>query len=141
VEKLHPPLGEAFHEAHVALGKDLRELTAAARAPSGTLPELAACLERTQVHLAEHFRFEEENGYMDAVLQRDPNRERTVGHLRDEHRRLAESLEALRALAAGGPGEALRTKVLAWVESVRDHESRENALVQEVFNVEVSAED
>jgi ElaB/YqjD/DUF883 family membrane-anchored ribosome-binding protein len=144
VEKAHPSVAEALRQAHAALGRDLRELAAAAGVPSGAgLAEVTVRLDKTREHLAEHFRFEEENGYMDAVLQRNPNRERTVQHLRDEHRRLTESLEALlgEAAAAGGPKEGLREKILAWVESVRDHESRENALVQEAFNVDLTAED
>jgi hypothetical protein len=142
VEERQRALAEALRRAHADLGKDLRELEAAARAPAG-LTEMAARLDRTRLHLAEHFRFEEEDGYMTAVLQRDPNRERTIQHLRDEHRRLAEALAALldEAAAGRGPGEALREQVLAWVAGVRDHESRENALVQDAFNVDLSAED
>jgi hypothetical protein len=55
---------------------------------------------------------------------------------------LAASLDALLEAAAGrGPPEALRAGVLSWVERVRDHEARENALVQDTFNVDLSAED
>jgi iron-sulfur cluster repair protein YtfE (RIC family) len=144
VDKLHPSVVEAFHQAHVALGNDLRELTAATRAPSGAgRTEAAKLLEKAREHLTEHFRLEEEDGYMGAVLQRDPNQERSVQHLRDEHRQLTESLEALRGevASAGGPEDVPWKKILSWVARVREHESRENALVQDAFNVDLSAED
>ena len=143
MENLHRSLAEDLRRAHAELRKDLRELEAAARTPAGAGgEELRACLGLTGAHLTEHFRLEEQNGYMDAVLQRDPNRERAVRHLQDEHRRLAASLDALLEAAAGrGPPEALRAGVLSWVERVRDHEARENALVQDTFNVDLSAED
>jgi len=35
----------------------------------------------------------------------------------------------------------LREKVRAWVEKVRKHEASENDLVQDVFNLDVGAED
>jgi hypothetical protein len=143
MKKVQPTFAERLRRAHAALEKDLLRLEEAARPPSAVgHAELGARLQRTRGRLTEHFGFEEENGYMDAVLERDPNRERTVRHLHDDHRRLLESLDALRGRAAGGgPPETLRADVLAWLASVRDHESRENALVQDAFNVDLSAED
>jgi hypothetical protein len=135
-------LAEALGLTHAALLEELRELEEAARSPAAGPGVLRARLAKTRAHLAMHFRFEED-GYMDAVLQREPHRERVVGQLRQEHHRLAESLDALirEAGAADQPTEAFRAKVRAWVGSVRDHESRENALVQAVFNLDVGAED
>jgi hypothetical protein len=140
MKTVQPSLAETIRQAHVALRKDLDELAAAARAPAG-MADLGARLERTRTHLAAHFRCEEENGYMDGVLKRDPNRERIVQHLHADHQRLAESLNALVAAAGRGPDAALRAEVLSWVESVRDHETREDRLVQDVFNVDLSAVD
>jgi hypothetical protein len=133
---------EGLHQAHATLRRDLGELEAAARAPSGAAPEaLASHLRRTRAHLAEHFRFEEENGYMGAVLLRDPNQGRRVEQLLDEHRRLFAALEALLDNAGQGAGETVGAKVLEWVAAVRRHEEREDTLVQDVFNVDTSAED
>jgi hypothetical protein len=133
---------EGLRQAHARLRKDLGELEAAARAPAGAAaPALGALLRRARAHLAEHFRFEEENGYMTAVLQRDPNQGRRVEQLRDEHRRLFAALEALLDAAGRGATDAGRAKVLEWVAAVRRHEEREDALVQDVFNVDTSAED
>jgi hypothetical protein len=140
----HLCFAETLRRAHAALENHLRELVGAARAPSGgRLADLGGRLKRTRARLAEHFVLEEENGYMDAVLQRDPNREREVGHLHEQHHLLMESLDALIGRTTGG-GETpkdLRDEVLAWVEAVREHESREDALVQEAFNRDLSAED
>jgi hypothetical protein len=136
-------LTEALGLTHAALLEELYELEEAARSPAAGPGVLGARLAKARTHLATHFRFEEEDGYMDVVLQREPQRGRAVEELRQEHRRLAESLDALISEAgpAGQPAEAFRAKVRAWVGSVRDHESRENALVQAVFNLDVGAED
>ena len=133
---------EGLRQAHARLRKDLGELEAAARAPAGAAaPALGALLRRARAHLAEHFRFEEENGYMTAVLQRDPNQGRRVEQLRDEHRRLFAALEALLDAAGRGATDAGRAKVLEWVAAVRRHEEREDALVQDVFTVDTGTED
>jgi hypothetical protein len=133
---------EGLRQVHARLRRDLGELEAAAGAPAGEGPEdLGARLCRTRAHLAEHFRFEEENGYMSAVLLRDPNRARQIEQLLDEHRRLCAALESLVEEAGQAVTEALRTKVPQWVASVRRHEEREDTLVQDVFNVDTGAED
>ena len=133
---------EGLRQAHARLRKDLGELEAAARAPAGAAaPALGALLRRARAHLAEHFRFEEENGYMSAVLLRDPNQERHVQQSRDEHRRLFAALESLLDGAGQGAGEGLRAKVLEWVTAVRRHEGREDTFVLDVFNVDTGAED
>jgi hypothetical protein len=143
VEKALSSLAQTLRLAHEALLRDLHGLEAAGRAEAQTSPaEMGMRLRRTRAHLTDHFRFEEQNGYLDVVLRRDPNRERTVERLHDDHRRLAEELERLlEDTAEQRPGDALLAKVRAWVESVRDHEARENALVQDAFNVEPVAED
>jgi len=64
-------VAEALGRAHEALLADLRELEQAADPSSGEgLVGLRARLGEARVHLTEHFRFEEENGYMDAVRAR-----------------------------------------------------------------------
>ncbi len=140
MKKAQPAGVEGLGQAHATLRKDLGELEAAARAASGAAPVmLSALLRRARAHLAEHFRFEEENGYLSAVLLRDPNRGRQVEQLRDEHRRLFAALEAL--LNEAGQGRAVGAQVLEWVAAVRRHEEREDTLVQDVFNVDESAGD
>ncbi len=137
-------VAEALGRAHTALLADLRELAQAARPSSGEgLADLRARLVATQTHVTEHFRFEEQNGYMDAVREREPRLERAVRQLAEEHRQLAQSLEVLigQAGAATSLGDSLREEVQEWVERARRHELRENDLVQDAFNLDIGAED
>jgi hypothetical protein len=114
-----------------------REPTADVRGP------LLQVLLAMRPQLDEHFRFEEEDGYLREVLARAPNWERAAEHLREEHGRLLHSLDTLleEARRDGAASDALGERVLAWAQAVRRHESEENRLYQDAFNVELSAED
>jgi hypothetical protein len=130
--------------AHAALLADLRELEQAVRPDSGeSLVGLRARLGATHAHVTEHFRFEEEDGYMDAVRKREPRLERSVQQLAEEHAQLRRLLEAIigGAGAAASLGDALREEIRGWTECVRRHEARENDLVQGAFNLDISAGD
>jgi hypothetical protein len=134
----------ALAEAHRALSHELNNLGEVARPDSGATP--AAVLARLQAlrgHLGKHFRFEEESGYMQAVLARAPQQERRVRRLREEHDELWQALAALvqQAAAATALGEEFRQALADWAARLRDHERRENVLVEDTFNVEVSAAD
>jgi hypothetical protein len=142
--KMENTLAEALGRAHAALLKDLRQLQEAARSGSGeSLTEFRVRLDATHTHLTEHFRFEEQNGYLDAVRKREPRLERMVQQLAEEHRELAQDLDALRAEARAATSleDRFPDKVRHWVERVRQHELRENDLVQDAFNLDLSAED
>ena len=137
-------VAEALGRAHVALLADLRELEQSARPSSGEgLAGLRARLGATQTHVTEHFRFEEQNGYMEAVLKREPRLERAIQQLAEEHRSLAQSLAVLveRAKAGTSLDDPFREEVRGWVERVRQHEARENEVVQDAFNLDIGAED
>jgi hypothetical protein len=135
-----PPTAEALSRAHARLLEDLRDLEHETEAPPADPARRARCLARVRLHIAEHFAFEEQDGYMGAVLERRPNLERAVEELRGDHRRLADALDGLIA-QAGTAGESFGDRVRAWVEDVRRHESRENGLVQDAFNVDTGVED
>jgi DNA-binding transcriptional ArsR family regulator len=142
--RTEPSVAEALARAHAALLEDLRKLEEAARPASGEgLAELRARLSATQTHVTEHFRFEEQNGYMDAVRKREPRLERTIQQLAEEHRQLAQSLAVLleQARAATSLDDPFREAVRRWIERVREHEARENDLVQDAFNLDIGAED
>jgi hypothetical protein len=135
---------EALNRAHHALLEDVRTLEIVVSPPARQGPaQVAGCLEVLREHISEHFRFEEQDGYMEAVRQRQPNREREMNQLQDEHVLLARSLDDLitEARAAREMADSFRASVRAWVERVRQHEVHENRLVQEAFNQDVSAED
>jgi hypothetical protein len=138
------PGAEAFGRAHAALERDLRKLEEAVGSSSGMSPaEVVARLGATQTHVREHFCFEEQDGYMDTIRQREPRLERAIQHLVEEHRQLAQSLEALLGEARTAPSlhEAFRDKVRTWVGRLRGHEAHEIDLVQEAFNWDIGAED
>lgn len=137
-------VAEALGQAHAALLADLRELEQAV-CPSREegLAELHARLGAAHAHITKHFRFEEQNGYMDAVRKREPRLERTVLHLAEEHRQLAQALDALvqEAETAVGPDSGFDERIRAWVDRLRQHEARENELFQNAFNLDIGAED
>ena len=144
MSKLRVSLAEAMGRAHRVLLEELRDLEKAVGPPlPGGPARLIPRLEWLREHLAEHFRFEEENGYLVEVRQREPNREREINQLQEEHRQLAQSLNALlgEARGASNRSDSFGEKVRAWVEQVRRHESHENRLVQDAFNRDTSAED
>jgi hemerythrin-like domain-containing protein len=143
---MHPDaeLRGGLREAHTALLHDLAEMKDAVfAAAEEDRAEIKARLDQTRTHIAEHFRFEEDNGYMDVVLQREPHQARTIEGLRDEHRRLAEQLEAIVEHVAAGRrlDKAFREAVLAWLKAVRHHEAHESRLVQDAFNIDFGWED
>jgi hypothetical protein len=128
----------------LALFADLGKLDQAVQPSSGDgLEELRARLGATHAHITEHFRFEEQNGYMDAVRKREPRLERMIQQLAEEHGQLRRSLDALigKAAAATSLGDTLREEIREWVERVREHEDRENDLVQDAFNLDIGVED
>ena len=137
-------LAEALKQAHVVLARDLRELEQASQcSSSGDLDGLRAQLGATHAHVTEHFRFEEQNGYMDAVRKREPRLERIIRELAEEHSQLRSSLEELigEARVTSSLGGLLRERIRTWVKRVRQHEMRENDVVQDAFNLDIGAED
>jgi hypothetical protein len=139
-----PSVAEALDQAHAALAWYLRPLEEAASATAGDgIVELSSHLARTKTHLTEHFHFEEHNGHMDAIREREPRLEHAVQQLTGDHRQLLQSLDALleRTQAATSLGGPLREEVRRWINHVRQHEARENELVQEAFNRDIGAED
>ena len=144
MERTKNSVAEALGQAHAALLVDLRELEQATRLFSGEdLEELRTRLGEARAHLTEHFRFEEQNGYMDAVRKREPRLERAVQQLAEEHGQLQQALAALirDAGAETSLGDTLRAEIRAWIERVRQHEVRENDLVQDAFDLDIGAED
>jgi len=133
----------ALAEVHQSLLKDLTDLESLVQSSArGALAGVLDRLQTLRADLAKHFRFEEENGYMQAVLLRAPQQERQVHRLREEHDELWQGLVALMWQAREPPLEDdFRQGLQTWIGRVRDHERRENLLVEEAFNTDVAAED
>ena len=134
----------ALKQAHVALLADLRKLEQAVSPfPGKDVTELHSQLVATLAHITEHFRFEEQNGYMDTAKTREPRLDRTIRQLAEEHGDLRHSLEAIirQASDASSLGDPLRDEIQEWIRRVRQHERRENDLVQDAFNLDIGPED
>src|SRR5262245_15046829 len=87
---------EKLCKAHAFLLEDLRQLEeAVASMPGKTPADMAALLCRVRTHVANHFHFEEQSGYLASVLKREPHLQGTVNQLQQEHRQLAQWLDAL----------------------------------------------
>jgi CBS domain-containing protein len=137
-------LAEQLGQAHAALLIELRKLREAARAGSRTTDdELLSRLKEVRTVVGRHFRLEETNGYLENVRKRQPQSDLEIQKLWTEHREILSSLDALIAEAAGPTAgrERLGQQVRAWIDRLRAHESHENALVQDAFNLEIAAED
>jgi hypothetical protein len=144
VEKTERSVADALKQVHGALLADLRALEQALQPSSGEgVAALRTRLGATHAHITEHFRCEEQNGYMDAVMKREPRLERTVQQLAQEHGQLRQSLDALigQSRAVASLSDSMRGAIQDWIEEVRRHEQRENDLVQNAFNLDIGAED
>jgi hypothetical protein len=144
VVQLRATYGDALLQTHRALLKSLHALRLLAQSTTEErLPVLLACLDTTRDRLAEHFRFEEHNGYLASVIEHQPHLERTVDRLAREHGELLRCLDELReeiqrAPVLAGPH---RHKVAHWIQRVRQHERHEDVLVQDAFIVDLNADD
>ncbi len=144
MNEIETTVPDALLQAHRELRAELRSLRESARSVSADQPgDIAAQMEATRTDLQEHFRFEEENGYMASVLQLRPHLTRAIQHLQEEHRELLRSLNELitEARSAANLTAGFREKVDHWVASVGRHEREENVLIQDAFNLDVEAED
>jgi hypothetical protein len=132
-------LADEMHRVHAALSHDLDRLPQALAEPA----EARRFLAELRAHVAEHFRCEEQGGYMATVLERRPQSERAVQHLLGEHRPLLDGLDALlrEAGAAKRIDDDFRARVRTWADSLRHHEAAENVLVEDTFNQDIGQKD
>jgi hemerythrin-like domain-containing protein len=127
---------EAILEDHTDILRELQNLEKAVGVESREKPaELSARLGKIQTHLTEHFRFEEDGGYMSSVLREEPRLGRVADELLAEHTQLAQSLNAIiqEVSNVGTLQDTSREKIRAWVGRVRHHEASENHLVLEAY--------
>jgi hypothetical protein len=144
MNKSQKSLGESLKRAHVSLLADLQKLEEAVSSLAETkMAALRSRLVKARTHLTQHFRYEEKDGYMDAIRGGMPHLEREIQRLQDEHGQLSQSLDELieKSWAADNIDEAFRAKVRAWLGQVHQHEVRENSLVEDAFNTDLAAED
>jgi hypothetical protein len=130
--------------AHASLRKDLQALQDVVSADCDVTPlTMGNRLATARTQVAEHFAWEEKNGWSAAILLQEPRLEHAVRHLLQEHRELTQSLNTLidEAESIQRVDKLFREKVLRWIERVRDHEARENELLEEAFEEDLGAGD
>jgi hypothetical protein len=80
-------VAEVLERTYAVLLEDLHKLEEEAAHPaSGEVAELCRWLEGEREHITEHFRFEEQNGYMDAVQKWESRLEWTIEQLAQKYR-------------------------------------------------------
>lgn len=129
---------------HASLMTNLQGLQDDLSAPGELTPlKLGAQLARIRKQIMEHFASEEKDGWTAALLKQEPRLEHSVRDLLAEHRELLQSLDTLLDAVEAIPlvAQALRAKVLRWIEHVRDHESRESALLEEALVEDIGSGD
>jgi hypothetical protein len=132
---------QRLRRAHAELLADLQQLVTDA-GELGLAP-LRTSLLKTRQDLMNHFRLEEENGYLDEVRKREPCLEQTLAKLEGEHCKLLQELDDILAqLEYPQPdAEPLQRHVRLWIHNVRGHEIRENDLIQDAFVHDLGAGD
>jgi hypothetical protein len=127
---------DALFDEHTALLRDLQDLEKAIAPTSIEGPgELSSRLENVRTHLANHFAFEEEGGYMAGVLKEEPRFSAEIQELLTEHTEMAQTLDMILEDVGRGPTipDFSRQKIRSWISKVRHHETRENDLVQDAY--------
>lgn len=137
-----------FAHEHAHLGILLTRVRRALGDESGEARDasLGTLLVQLTLEVREHMEFEEQDGYLAPVRQQLPRMHEAIERMRGEHDVLQSQLARILTDATVGSGvyafgENVSPRLQTWLDSMRDHERRENQLVQEAFNTDVSAGD
>jgi len=134
---------DAMKRAQLALQHQLRELEQlVAPHAADHLPDVRIRLKAVLSLVKEHFRIEEQDGYMNAVKEQDQRFESELQCFRDEHRAMRRELEFLvdEADSLQQIDAEFSESVHGWIDRFRMHEKNEIDLVQEAFDVDVGGE-
>lgn len=115
-----------------------------------TIDTSTTAVDRTQLlwllgeideHLASHMTLEEQDGYLNVVRERLPNRTEVVEHLQGQHAELRAGLSAvIKTTESAASAQHLENDVVPavreWIQALRAHEDDENSLMQEAFNAD-----
>lgn len=131
----HQHLGHLFGDVRKCLAAENDECWA---------DTLLALLERVAFEVREHMEFEERDGYLAPVQERMPGLVGKIEQMRGEHVTLQTRLAQILSDVRAQPGVyAFRVEmsphIERWLDSMRDHERRENILVQDALNTDISA--
>ena len=134
-------------DEHALLGSYLEQLKDLISAPDDTTAmALSALLDEVQGRCQAHFVFEERDGYMVEVRERQPNLSGSLDALQAEHPTLISELAAIRDAVQAEPklqqlDQEIAPRIRAWLASMRSHEHRETRIVQEAFNTDIGVGD
>jgi hypothetical protein len=134
-------LTQRAHDQHVDLTRRLEELR---RLLTGDFAweTVETLLAELQHLLQEHFDLKETGGYLEEVLNRNPNRAAEVRTLRDQHQQLSDELQRVRHLALDrSSADELRRDLGRWILMLLAHELHENLIVQNAFTRDDAAID
>ncbi|HOJ61701.1 MAG TPA: hemerythrin domain-containing protein [bacterium] len=114
---------------------------------SDWLQGLEAKAEALCAHLQAYFQIEEEGGFMQPVLEKNPASAKTIEILKEEHARFIAELKAL-IHSIQDTQRIQRTEIdtvcasfKQLIASLRQHEQNENALLQAVFSDDIGTND
>jgi hemerythrin-like domain-containing protein len=134
----------------------LREITVALSAAADQVPDsdqeawfdnLQACYEQFRAHITKRIALEDVGGFMKAVEDRRPSLAPQIEHLRRQHERILDRINAEhRELAKLDPADAnalddCRLRIELILSEVAQHERSENLLVGFVFTQDIGGED
>ena len=129
---------------HESLLEDLKNLQETFDSVA-TLTSLAAGVRLAVMRsrLADHFGFDEQTVWMELLRKREPRFDHVATCLLREHCELTQSLDILigEAEATQSVDEAFREQVRHWIARVRDHEFREDQLLEESANEDLGTGD
>lgn len=132
---------ETLRSAHVALFQELSDLS---ESPSrDTAGHLRTQLIRMRHDLVDHFHSEERDGYFAAIRSREPRLDHTLDQLAGEHCTLLRSLDDILADLERPHAvmDQVVAKVQGWCRKVREHEIREDDVLQDAFTQDLGAQD
>lgn len=126
------PTGTALAR-HQAFLDDLDAL--GAESGNMSMAELRNRMFKTRQVLQEHFDYEEQQGYLNAVGSRDPKLAGVIQSLQQEHQQLRQALDRLlwRFEHPHTVAPTLRAEFQKWVADVRRHETQEHELIEDAF--------
>ncbi len=123
---------------HDALRSNLVRLKGALGDPAGRRStDLVSEVHSLSNKLKSHFRFEEEGGYLQAVIEKRPGWSRRVDRLHDQHREILTELDDLAHKSESEVAEDLG-RIIAMVEK---HDTDESSLVQQVVTEDIGSGD
>lgn len=130
-------------EAHDSLMESMKQLQEQILECRHSMEVLRGQVAVIRTAVLEHFRLEEEDGYMKQVLELRPFLERSAEKLRHEHRDLAAELDAIlkELYQPKSDVRACCVRLENWIGRIHLHEKQENMMVEDAFGLDIGTKD